>query len=114
MDRNEKPSTESWDNFGSNWIKHEHFKEFPAETFVAGVNSDYNDNEQGVVILDLQYEGRKWKKQLNKSDMDKLKELKVPNPKALVNHAIIWTSCKVFNPSSKKQQDSIAVEGFRE
>ena len=114
MTNQEQPSLDSWDDFTGNWLKAEHFVKFPDETFVSNVKSDVTDDGKGIVILDLQYNGRKWKKQLNMTDIAKLKELGIKSPKVLVNHAVIWEKVRVYNPNTKKHVDSITIKSFRE
>ena len=113
MGNKEQPSLDSWDEFTGNWLKAEHIKSFPAETFVTYVNSSTNDKEEGILILDLQYAGKKWKKQLNKTDVKAIKEAGIQNPKAIAEKILIWDKVRVYNPQLKKHQDSIAISGIK-
>ena len=114
MTNNEQTSLDSWDDFTGNWIKAEHFKKFPDDTFVAYVKPDVDKDGNGILVLDLQYAGRKWKKQLNKTDIRTLKGLGIKNPRELANKSITWEKVKVYDPSKKKHVDSISVSGIKE
>jgi hypothetical protein len=113
MTNQEQPSLDSWDDFSGSWLKAEHFKKFPDDTFVAYVKSGTDDEGNGILILDLQYAGRKWKKQLNKTDIKTLKELGIKSPNELKNKSITWEKVKVFDPNKKKHVESISVSGIK-
>lgn len=113
MTNNEQPSLDSWDDFSGNWLKAEHFKKFPDDTFVAYVKSDKDADGNGILILDIQYSGRKWKKQLNKTDIKTLKEKGIKSPKEMTNKMITWEKVKVYDPNKKKHVDGITVLGIK-
>ena len=113
MSEKQQPSTESWDGFVDNWLKAEHFKGFPGAVFVAQVNSSTNKEGKGIIVLDVQYDGRKFKKQLNITDIRTLQKLGIKKPSELAQCNIEFEKVKVFDPSKQKQVDSISVSGIK-
>ena len=113
MTDQEKPSMDNWDNYVDTWLKAIHFKKFPDEVYVTGVKSDLNQDDKAIILLDVQYDGKKFKKQLNTTDIRKLKELGITKPSDLKLKGLIFEKVRVYDPSQRKQVDSISVSGIK-
>ncbi len=105
------PSTESWDDFIETFIKPKHFKKFPDKVFVAFVHADLNRDGEPQLICDVQYNGQKYKWDVNKTNMRKLRDLGIPNPKALQNKQVVFNKIRVQNPRTNQSVDSLEVIG---
>ena len=112
MVENQAPSTDSWDGFVETYLKAEHVKTWPGKVFVAFVNSGLSPKDKPQIICDVQYDGKKYKWDCNKTNMKKLITLGIKTPKDLQNKFIIFNKIRVQNPSTKQPVDSLEVENI--
>ena len=110
MVENQAPSTDSWDDFVDTYLKAEHFKKFPDKVFVAFVHSSLSPKDKPQIICDVQFDGKKYKWDCNKTNMKKLIKLGIKAPKDLQNKSIIFNKIRVQNPSTGQSVDSLEVE----
>jgi len=109
MTEKQAPSTESWDGFIDNYLKAEHVKAWPCKVFCAFSNSSLSRDDKPQLICDVQYDGQKFKWDCNKTNMKKLRDLGIKNPKELQNKSIFFDKIRVQNPSTGKTVDSLEV-----
>jgi len=109
MTETQAPGTDSWDGFIDNFLKAEHVMTWPCKAFCAFVSSSLSRDDKPQLICDLQYDGQKFKWQANITNMKKLRELGVENPKALQNCHIVFEKVRVQNPQTGKTVDSLEV-----
>ena len=113
MTEQKAPVNDSWDEYVDSWLKATDFKKFPDVVFVAYVNPCTNKDGKNIVVLDVQYNGRKFKKQLNITDIRRLRELGINKPSELDSCNLEFEKVKVFDPSKQQQVDSISVSGIK-
>ena len=110
MVENQAPSTDSWDDFVDTYLKAEHIAHWPGKVFVAFVKSNLSPKDKIQLICDVQYDGKKYKWDCNKTNMKKLIKLGIKAPKDLQNKSIIFNKIRVQNPSTGQSVDSLEVE----
>ena len=110
MVENQAPSTESWDGLVDTYLKAEHIANWPGKVFVAFVNAGLSPKDKPQLICDVQFDGKKYKWDCNKTNMKKLITLGIKTPKDLQNKSIIFNKIRVQNPSTGQSVDSLEVE----
>ena len=109
MTEENKPSTDSFDDFMDTYLKADHLKKAPLKAFVNSVDAITDDKGKNRLICNVQAEGGKYKWDVNVTNMRSLKDLGVSAPKNLINHNVIFEKVRVQNPQTNKFVDSLHV-----
>lgn len=109
MTENDKPKTDSWDDYLDTFFKAEHVKNLKNQTFVISLKSDINDRDENILIYTVQHEGKKFLWQPNKTNMTEFVKLGVKSPKDLVNKNLYFEKIKVQNPQTHERVDSLVI-----
>lgn len=105
-----QPDLENWDDFLGNWFKADHVKTWPAVAVVMNVKADFDEEDNGNLILNIVYNRKKLKFQLNKTNIGIIKDLKIPSPRALIGKKITFKQVMNFNPQIRKKVPSLEIE----
>lgn len=103
-----QPKLDSWDDFAGDYIKAEYVKEYPAKLVVIGVNSKFEEGRPKL-ICDVEYNGRTWKFDLNKTNQAEVKKTDLM-PLELIGKVFVVQKIKVRNPSTNSMVDSLIIE----
>lgn len=98
---------DSWDKFSSNFIKAADVASENDAYVCIGVNQTEDDLPK--VRLTLEMEENEYSFDLNKTNIGKLKELKIESPRKLIGKKIYFKKVLARNPSTKKEVDSLRV-----
>lgn len=110
MTNGTQPDTNSFDDFLGNWLKAEHIKNWPALIVVVNIKAEFNENDEANLILDVNYLTKKFKFQLNKTNINIVKDAGIKSPKDLVGKKITLKQVMNFNPQIKKKVPSLEIE----
>lgn len=110
MTEQEQPTEESWDGLIDTWLKAKHFKQFPDRIFVQSVKAGLNRRGDAQLVAKVQYQGKKYLWDINKTNMRKLEKLGITKPKDLTAKSISLNKIRVRNPSTQEMVDSLEVE----
>jgi len=88
----------------------DHIKTWPAVIVPVNVTADFDEEDNANLILDIQYEQKKLKFQLNKTNIGIIKELGIASPRALIGKKITLKKVMNFNPQIRKKVPSLEIE----
>lgn len=98
---------DNWDKFSSNFIK---------ATDVASENDAYvciavsqTDEDNPKVRLTLERNESEYSFDLNKTNIAKLKELKIESPRKLIGKKLFFKKVLARNPATNKEVDSLRI-----
>ena len=103
-----KPDKSNWDDFRGKFFKPEFFSGDTCVTICTGIDTEYVDDEP-TMTAEIEFEGCKYLVQLNKTNRDKLKEIGIPSPEALIGKKIVWKEVLARNPALKKDVPSLRI-----
>lgn len=109
MNEKEKPNIGNWDDFAGEWLKVEMIKSFPIELVCIDVEAFFDEDDKAHLILTFDFNLKKKKFEVNKTNQDNLKELGVTSPQYLAYKTITFEKIRVHNPSTKKKVDSLSI-----
>lgn len=107
MDVEKQPSLEDWSDFAGEYIKAEWIKEFPAKLVVVSLDGEY-DGTRPKIIANVEYNGRAWKFDLNKTNQSFIKAVPL-NPVELIGKVLVVDKIKVRNPTTAAMVDSLVI-----
>lgn len=108
----EQPTDESWDGLLSNYLKAEDLKDFTGHLVCTDVDVYMNDKDEPQMDIEVEVNGRSKIWGLNKTNRNKLKELGLEKPKALIGKKITYKKVTVQNPNTKKEVESLRIVAF--
>ena len=109
MSENNKPSTESWDDYLDTYLKAEHVKDLKKQTFVISVDSALDRDGNNMLLYKVNHDGKKYLWQPNKTNMSEFVKLGIKGPKDLLNKNLYFEKIKVQNPATGKRVDSFVI-----
>lgn len=98
---------DSWDKFTSNFIKASDVSN-ESEAYVC-ISVEQTDDDQPKVRLTLERGEREFIFDLNKTNINNLKDLKVESPKKLIGKKIYFKKVLARNPNTNKEVDSLRI-----
>ena len=107
MEEEKQPSLEDWADFAGEWLKAEFIKEFPVKLICVGIEGVLDDGKSRLIV-NIEYLGKKWKLDLNKTNQGALRSRKIM-PKDVVGKTLVCEKIKVMNPSTNAQVDSLLI-----
>lgn len=102
------PSLDKWDDFAGEFLKCDLITKFPVELVVINVTSELKDFKSNLYI-DTEYNGRKWKVQLNRTNQNFVRSKGITSPKALIGKKLTFEKIKTHNPTTKSPTDSLLI-----
>jgi len=107
MENETKQNLDNWDNFtGSNWLSVDDVK---AETDAFACVKVELDAENIRPMLELQKDETTYKKSLNVTDANFVKDAGVKAPKDLIGKKIFFRKTMAFSPSAKKDVQTLRI-----
>ena len=105
-----QPSLENWEDFVGSWFKAEYVKSWPAVAVVVAVDSNFDDKGRAVLVLDLEYNGKKFFFQPNVGNTATLRNTCPTGPDELVGKKLVFSKTKARNPQTKMMVDSLQID----
>lgn len=105
-----QPNIDNWEDFLGKWLKADHVKTWPAVIVVMNIKAEFDDQDEANIILDIVYNKKKLKFQLNKTNIGIIKEEGLPSPRALIGKKITLKKVMNFNPQIRKKVPSLEIE----
>lgn len=106
-------SLESWNDFAGDFIKAEFVTDAPTKFAVKGIGSK-KDEKTGrpLLIVEIEYNEREWKFDLNKTNQSFLRKNGITRPKDVVGKLLHIDKIKVRNPTTNQQVDGLSIIGI--
>ena len=104
-----QPRLDSWDDFAGDFIKAEFVKEYPAKFPVISVSAQVEDGRNKLIAV-IEYNGRSWNFDINKTNQNMLRNSGVLTPKMVIGKVLIMNKIKVRNPSTNALVDSLIID----
>ena len=108
----QQPDLDKWDDFAGDWLKAEMIKKFPATLICMRVEAYFDEAEKAHLILTFNFNSKKKKFEVNKTNQDVIKKLGILSPKLLEHKKITFGSVKVRNPQTKAMVDSLLINSI--
>ncbi len=105
-----QPNIDSWEDFLGKWFKAEHVKTWPAVIVVTNIKGEFTEDDDTILVLDIQYNQKKLKFQLNKTNIGIIREAKLSSPRAIIGKKITLKQVMNYNPQIKKKVPSLEIE----
>ena len=104
----EKPKTDSWDDFVGKFIKVEEIKELPVVFVVKGIDTNVFDNKP-TLSIETEFKGKTRFFGINKTNREFLKNNGIGSPKSLIGKTLTFgDKVKVRNPKGEIK-DSLLI-----
>lgn len=107
MQETKQPDLNSWNDFAGDYLKAE-YVEVPNVMVVVGVEAEVEDG-RNKLIADIEYKGRNWKFDLNKTNQNFVRSRGCTSPKALIGKKMSVEKIKVRNPTTNAMVDSLII-----
>lgn len=104
---------ESWDDFLGSWLKADSLVTVPAEIVVIAVRAEENRDGQPQVVLEINYNHKKYDFSLNKTNSAILRKFGLNSPKEAIGKVLVLNKTKVRDPNKKILVDSIFIEAIK-
>jgi len=106
----EKPSTETWDDFQGRYFKAISVNSWPAEAVVASVDAKTDDKGVNKLVLGMKYGKRNYLFEPNQTNTKILMASVPSGPKALVGKKLVFEKIQARNPQTQQFVDSLAIK----
>jgi len=110
MSQETQPNIDNWDDFLGKFIKAEMVKTWPALFIPISVRSNFDEEDNAHVIYTGEFQGKKKDWEPNKTNIEILRNLNLPSPKALIGKKVYFKKVMNFNPSLKKKVPSFEID----
>lgn len=107
---NRPANLDNWDDFLGKWLKAERVKTWPAVIVVTNIKGEFDADDEVSLILDIQYDQKKLKFQLNKTNIQIIRDAKLSSPRAIIGKKITLKQVMNFNPQIGKKVPSLEIE----
>lgn len=109
--KTEQNSELNWNDYAGDYIKPENVKEFPAKFVITNLTDEPNpqDNKKKILVCEVEYDKRKWKFALNKSNREFL-QARFNSPKEIIGKILVLERVKVFNPQKQTNVWSLSID----
>lgn len=104
-----QPSLENWDDFLGKYFKAEHVKIWPARVTVIRVDSKWTDEERSQLILEIEFQKRRYLFEPNVTNTNFIKASLLDGPKKLVGRNLVFQKIQARNPRTMKMVDSLQI-----
>ena len=105
----EKPSTETWDDFQGKYFKAISVKSWPASAVVISVDSRNDEEGKANLVLDLDYNGKSFLFEPNVGNTKVLKEHCPENPNQLIGKTLLFGKVRNRNPKTQEYVDALEI-----
>ena len=106
-----QPSLENWDDFQGKYFKAISVKSWPATATVVKVDSRTNEENLPQLILELEYNKKKFLFEPNIGNTGILKQHCPENPKQLIGKNLTFEKVRNRNPKTQLFVDSLEISG---
>lgn len=103
-----KPSLDNWVDFAGDFLKADLIAKFPVDLVAINVISELKDFKPQL-FMETEYNGKKWKIQLNRTNQNFLRSKGIKAPKELIGKKLTFEKIKVNNPTTKTPTDSLLI-----
>jgi len=113
-EQEKKPNVDSWNDYVGDYLKPELVKEFPLNVAVKDLVSSFNAGKAQLAVK-VEYLGRDWLINLNKTNQDLIRKNKKPaikTPRELIGKKLTFDKTKVWNPALKQHVDGFIVDSL--
>lgn len=100
-------SVESWDGLLTNFLKADNIEGREDSFVCVGVHVEEKDMD-----LDLERNGEKFVFSLNVTNKVFLKQNGIERPKDVIGKKLLLEKVKAYNPTAKKEVDSLRIKGI--
>lgn len=108
MGEETQPRLDTWDDFAGEYIKAEFIKQFPAKLPVINLHGS-NEDGKNKLICDVEFNKRKWKFDLNRTNQNFLRNNGIKTPAELIGRILIVDKIKVRSPLTNSMVDSLII-----
>ena len=109
MDENNQPRLDQWTDFAGKFLKAEFIDAFPVTLVCFKIDSNFDEDGDAHLFLNVEHKDKKWKWELNKTNQKVVRDLGIKSPLALVSKKITFETIKVRNPSTQQMVNSLAI-----
>lgn len=113
MEDNSQPSLDSWNDFAGDYIKPQFIDSFPVKFPVVNINGR-NEDGSNRLFLDIEYNGRKWIFDLNKTNQTFIQNSGIRKPKDLIGKIVVVDKTKNRNPKTGQMVDGLIIIGIED
>jgi len=110
MNQETQPNLDSWDDFLGKFIKAEMVKTWPALFIPLSVRGNFDADDNSHVIYTGEFEHKKKDWEPNKTNIEILRNLGLPSPKALIGKKVYFKKVMNYNPTLKKKVPSFEID----
>ena len=104
----ETPNLDKWDDFAGEYLKADIIATFPVTLVPVKAEATFDD-DRARLIVDVLYNEKTWKLELNKTNQSFLRNNGVKAPKDIVGKKLVFDKIKVRNPQSNTMVDSLII-----
>ena len=109
MTEEKQPNLDSWDDFAGEWIKGDLVTEEKPVFVVTGINAEIDDVHGKLrLIADVEYHGRKWKWDINRTNQAFIRSKKL-TPKKIIGKKLTLGKTQARNPKTSQIVDSLLI-----
>lgn len=109
MTNETQPDLDKWDDFAGEWLKAEMIKIFPVSLVCIDVEAYFDENDKAHLILTFNFNGKKKRFEVNKTNQDVLKDLGISSPKTLDHKKVTFEKYKTRNPKTNQMVDALLI-----
>lgn len=104
-----QPNLDTWDDFAGDFIKADLVQKYPALFVVKDVKANLEDGRPKL-LCQIEYNGREWIFDLNKTNQNFVRNSGVKSPKALIGKKLTMAVIKVRNPTTGNLVNSLVID----
>lgn len=108
MAEEKKPSLDNWTDFAGEFLKADLISKFPVVLVPIGITSENKDFKPHLYI-EVEYNSKKWKIELNRTNQKFLREKGIKAPKEVIGRKITFEKVRTQNPTTKSPTDSLLI-----
>ena len=103
-----QPRLDSWDDFAGDFIKAEFIRKWPAVFIPVDLKAETEDGRNKLILI-VEFSGRKWNFDLNKTNQSFLRTNGITSPKMVLGKKLTIDKIKARNPSTNSMVDSLII-----